>query len=225
MGRVPATWTSVRPAHDVIVALMEKGITQREISRVSGVTEDTLRTYRKNPDGRTLRTDIVDAIVGLMDPVHLKRFQRQEQPSLIGAQRRLRGLVRMGHSLAKLRAELGFDPQGITVAGRRASLSWDEYDKIVELYDRWSMVVGEKNVIAKAVSLGYLPPLAWDDDEIDNPSALPSGVVEGQVRNVLPSGREFHSLAKRRSTAEIARIYGVSRSRVRRKKVEETLAS
>ena len=45
-----------------------------------------------------------------------------------------------------------------------------------DVYDRLSMTPGPSQVCRdRARARGYLPPLAWDDDSIDDPRAVPAG--------------------------------------------------
>ena len=51
--------------------------------------------------------------------------------------------------------------------------------KVAALYDRWWNETGPSTSTAKrARGKGWLPPLAWDDDTIDDPSARPSRMTE-----------------------------------------------
>lgn len=206
-------------AAEAVRALRADGVPICRIADVAGVNRATVRRYlRSRPDDVTPHAETARALEGLADPQFARRFAR---PYLIGAQRRLRGLMWMGHSHEKMRAELGFDPMGVTVAGRRMTLSWEEYHKIVDLYDRWSMTFDSRQVQASARGLGYHSPLAWDDDTIDNPRAHPRGVKAGP----LPVGRELVSLLNRRSPAQIARIYNVTERTVLRRQQDLAEAS
>lgn len=108
----------------------------------------------------------------------------------IGTQRRLRALVALGHTWKTLGDQLGMERTNVRrLAVRepgimRASLA----DAIATLYDAWSMRVptttdgpGARRIREArqlAADNGWLPPLAWEGIDIDDPNAVadPGGV-------------------------------------------------
>lgn len=92
----------------------------------------------------------------------------------IGAQRRVQALMAIGWRHKDLIARLGFDTPSLlyktgTWVTRR------KHDAVKDLYDQLWNQPGPNSIhtqrrIAKA---GYAPPLAWDDETIDDPHAVP----------------------------------------------------
>lgn len=93
----------------------------------------------------------------------------------IGAVRRVQALMAMGWSHRDLAAAgvpnipKCWPPMGHLVTVER----WRE---VRDVYDRLSMTPGTSpETRGWAMSLGYAPPLAWDDTSIDDPIATPRG--------------------------------------------------
>lgn len=104
-----------------------------------------------------------------------------------GTRRRLQALAAVGWSPARVSAELGFSrtwAQKLTTVGRvhrvNAALVADVYERL------WNAAppqgtAGERLSMLRALSAarkaGWPPPLAWDDNSIDDPAAGPAVVV------------------------------------------------
>jgi len=112
----------------------------------------------------------------------MKRRREGRQPSayvdMIGTRRRIEALRAIGWPTEIIAAEaLGWSralrdlPRGPLVLRTTA-------DKIRAFYDTHSMTLGPSTrTRAHAARAGWAPPLAWDDDEIDDPQAQPHGVA------------------------------------------------
>lgn len=128
---------------------------------------------------------------------HLYAQHYLHGPRLIdstGTRRRLEALVALGYTWEHLTAELAA-LTGRTFAYKHVHqrhaafaegrLIGREYAaEFAELYDRLSMRLPDETVSARRASLraqrlGWLPPLAWDDDTLDDPNAKP---YVGQIR-------------------------------------------
>lgn len=115
-------------------------------------------------------------------------FQRQPGTAYvpsIGAKRRVQALMAIGWRHRDLSAKLGFDTPGL-VYKTGQWITRRKHDAVKDLYDRLWDQPGPNSVhtqrrIAKA---GYAPPLAWDDETIDDPEATPDlgAVVRGRGR-------------------------------------------
>lgn len=91
----------------------------------------------------------------------------------VGAVRRLQGLQVMGWPLRQISpghysmiAELSSSP--------RLSMRRRNFDLVRAAYDEKSMVPGpSRSTRLRAAAQGFVPPLAWDDECIDDPAAVP----------------------------------------------------
>lgn len=104
----------------------------------------------------------------------------------IGFQRRVRALQAMGYQLESIAAHLGITRGLLSVRLYRSEwISRTNHLKMTKVYDRLCMVTPEKpsrRTLLYAAREGWLPPLAWDDDTIDDPNFTP-----GRTRPMLIS--------------------------------------
>lgn len=131
-----------------------------------------------------------------------------------GTHRRIRALMRLGHSSATIAAAAGLHQRQISqillcttyvVSGTEAAIR--------RAYDRLSMTEGVSNrTRSRAVAAGWPPPLAWDENDIDDPAAEPYGGEAGlddlAVDEVLAGRMEFSRLAEQDRAAAVLALHG-----------------
>ena len=189
------------PVNAHLADLLAGGLMLAAISAASGIPLTTIQRIRdRQPRAVTARTSrallrlthasVIEAATGYV-PV-------------VGARRRLQGLMAIGWPLATLSERIGADAQGI-VANRRTSTLKDVHVSVCRVYDElWSTPGPSAITRSKAATYGYALPLSWDDDEIDNPAAEPhrgtpeSGVVGlDLVIELLGDGDTIETVARR----------------------------
>lgn len=191
--RVNHRLTAVVPAA-VVAAHIEKlkaaGMNLQDMQRVGGVSEATIRSAVK---GRAVQQDTARRILAI------RPGGKVMVPSC-GAARRLQALSAIGWSLTTLAELCGLDRRRLedlrTPAHARVQVDADR--TIRDLYDRlWDMPQDgqrARQVITRARTRGWLPPLTWDDGTgphgIDNPSATPYG------KTWLQPGGRWHTTAE-----------------------------
>lgn len=114
-----------------------------------------------------------------------------------GTGRRLQALVTLGWSVGQISNHTGLDRQCLDAAIHYRGITARTRDAVTAAYDRlWNQAPPQSNQrerIAYARSVrranlsGWVPPLAWDDDTIDDPTAAPH--VERELR---PGGKRIH---------------------------------
>ncbi len=95
----------------------------------------------------------------------------------IGTARRLQALMAIGYSQGQLSREVGIHQSYISKLMRnsRGRVNADTHNRVVAVYDRLSMTPGPcQQARNKAHRRGWAPPLAWDEDTIDQPDAQPA---------------------------------------------------
>lgn len=106
-----------------------------------------------------------------------------------GTRRRIMGLSAIGYNFTAIARKLGTDKSvvGNLNARMKKSVYPATAEKIRAVYDELSMIppLLDEDWIAKrtaneAKRRGYPSPLAWDDDTIDDPYALPEGLTHRQ---------------------------------------------
>lgn len=105
------------------------------------------------------------------------RAGRWQPPvSVVGSTRRLQALIALGHSQNELCRKSGISQSTMShlVRGSVQRTSIDTAQRVRKLYDELSMIPGRSQSSRdKARRLRWAPPLAWDDDLIDDPDAKP----------------------------------------------------
>ena len=115
----------------------------------------------------------------------------------IGVTRRLRALNALGYSQQDLADRLGAHYSWICklMSNGRAQVNPDTVTRIADLYNQLSMTPGSSERARRAARIkGWAPPLAWDDDTIDDPHAQPDGQIRRTDRKTVPFTEEYLEL-------------------------------
>lgn len=170
-----------------VATLRAAGMGRRQIAQVAGVAESTLTSLlygRVTPTGRRpptarVRKEIAAAIMSVETPT----LAPTAVIAAAGTHRRLQALVARGWSLNRLAKRLGWTRANLgqlldrdaVIARTRAAVAalyeelWDlEPDAPTPALRR-----GVTRAKRMAQDRGWLPPMAWDDDTIDDPTARP----------------------------------------------------
>jgi hypothetical protein len=96
----------------------------------------------------------------------------------LGARRRVQALAWMGWPNHEIARRIGCSPRSLPTLLARGRISTRLALRIAAVYDELAAVRGpSKGAASKARLYGWAPPLAWDDDRIDNPRCRPLGVA------------------------------------------------
>lgn len=101
-----------------------------------------------------------------------------------GTERRLQALVASGYSQAQIAREMSTHESWLSrlVNGYGHSVNAETVARVKQVYDRLAMTPGPSDRARRqARERGWAPPLAWDDDDIDNPAAKPDVGVHRPV--------------------------------------------
>lgn len=104
--------------------------------------------------------------------------QRPGKVSSVGTRRRVRALMRLGWTSAQIAHECGLQRRH-TISDltdeTRLTVLTTTAKKVAKAYDRLSMQIGpSERTRARAERAGWPPPLAYDDDQIDDPGYRPT---------------------------------------------------
>lgn len=125
----------------------------------------------------------------------------------VGTMRRLQALRALGWSLDALAPHVGITGQGISYicAGRTAHVKAVVRDSVERVYRDLSMSLprptseyeraGFDRARRYAARMGWVPPLAWDDDSIDDPAATPHDIAPPK-RKTGGQGRPARDVAE-----------------------------
>lgn len=111
----------------------------------------------------------------------LRRFRSGRSDKILdatGCRRRLQALQALGWSSSKIGRVAGINPGSIQRLLRAQQVRSSTAALVGRAYDDLSMKVGPSTAVRElARRKGWPPPLAWDDDTIDRPDAVPHGAL------------------------------------------------
>lgn len=211
-------YVDAAPVRAHVQALQAQGMGWKRVARAAGLDESTVWKLIYGDPARGLAPS--------------QRVTRKTRDALLavtldlapgatidgtGTRRRLQALVAIGWSMSELARRLGMLPSnlGATIHGRKevtvatATKARDLYD---QLWDQPAPPSGRHgSVPVKARNLarryGWVPPLAWDDETIDDPSATPhvDELAGARSRNERGGG-----IANRDALADCATSWGMT---------------
>jgi len=139
-----------------------------QIEAASGVSHDTIKQLLVG-QRRIARSTAVRLLA-----VEL-RLEGRALVDGAGTRRRLQALLRAGWSHPAMQAATGVSTKMLVRQNVTGMVTADVAERVRVVFDALSMRPGPSPITARrAAALGYLPPLAWDDDTIDDPTAQPS---------------------------------------------------
>lgn len=156
---------------DHIERLVARPLTYSQISALSGVAASTIRGLHVGEQKALHRRNVAKILA-----VSLNAEVTQGNVPALGAARRLQALYALGHFVYTIAEEAGISRDAVygLATNRWQSIDHARFEGVRRAYDKLSMVTGESwKARGIAERNGWVPPLAWDDDTIDNPAAVP----------------------------------------------------
>lgn len=159
------------PARRHVERLLVAGFTVRGIAEAAGASPSTISRLC-NPDKATVNRRLAARVLAVRPEALRRRRNPQAFVPAIGARRRLQALLALGHRHCDLTARLGFS-SALVLSHPGQLISQRTYVSVAALYDDlWDVPGPSPATATRARSLGYVPPMAWDDDAIDDPAAV-----------------------------------------------------
>jgi lambda repressor-like predicted transcriptional regulator len=150
-----------------IADLQAQGWSVSQIARAAGKSQSTLSSVMCRPH-KTVNRATGRAILAVTGP----KRDLQSMTSALGSARRVRALYALGHLQARIAKQTGLhrDAIGDLLWGRTSRVTERHAIAIRCAYDVLSMELGDSDRNrATAKAQGWVPPLAWDEESIDNP--------------------------------------------------------
>ncbi len=141
----------------------------------------------------------------------------------VGTRRRIQALSAIGWTYGDLAERLGVTRSAVHhLTDERPRIEATTARRITALYDRLSMTPGPSAITrARALAAGWPPPLAWDDDTIDDPTAKPSlgpppstAVDEVAIRRAMTGHRTPLTRTERRLIVTRLAAQGISDAKI-----------
>lgn len=189
-------WADAEPARQHVKTLMAKGAGIETIAAAGRVSTNTiyrlLYPLKGNPPARRMRADTADRILA----VRLENtLQPGHQIDVTGTRRRIHALAAIGWSLAEQGRRLGITRNNMSTITHQKLVTVRVARKIAALYDELSMTPATGRTAdrtrAIAARKGWAPPLAWDDDTIDDPAAAPDWGATAPRSDAIAEDAEF----------------------------------
>lgn len=159
------------------VARLLRTMSAEAIAAAAGVSRATVRRVATQ---RKVRPSTATALL----TVHPATSTGRHQVSALGSRRRVEALMALGWTPAEVGRAVGLTRQNFMAiaSGRRAIVSAGTAQRIREVYDRLSMLLAppgstrtmrahRTRMRRLAAAHGWAPPLAWDDEDLDDPTA------------------------------------------------------
>lgn len=184
-GRVP-----IAPVQEHIQFLQDNGISVKRLAKLSGVSLSTLgaikwgRTERSGQTYTRVHKTTADKILAVRPSAELMAAGRPIDAT--GTRRRLQALMCLGYSKQELGRRIDVAPSNMTALMKRDQVVAGTARKVTALYEQlWNKpAIGTEQrsriSVSRSISYArqhrYAPPLAGDDDTIDDPTASPAGL-------------------------------------------------
>lgn len=160
------------PARRHVEALIGAGFTVRGIAEAAGASPSTIGRLR-HPGKLTIHPHVAARVLAVTPDDVRRRAAAAAFVPAVGARRRIQALLVLGHRHADLTARLGFS-SALVLSHAGQLVSHRTHARVVALYEElWDTPGPSPATAARARCRGYAPPMAWDDDALDDPTATP----------------------------------------------------
>jgi hypothetical protein len=192
-GRFAQRWIDTQPIRDHVTQLQEQGLGLKRIVQLSGYSQGAMTKLMYGGDGRPptrrIRAEHAEKILAVK--ATMDTLAGGAVIDGTGTRRRLQALMTLGWSQTKLAHAIGFEVRNFAhlVHGRRG-ITVTTARAVRDLYEQlWDQTpprttTGHKGAYTRSVGYakarGWVPPLAWDDDRIDDPAATPDVGEQGR---------------------------------------------
>ncbi|WP_143320100.1 hypothetical protein [Cellulomonas iranensis] len=175
---VDRSLTDLGPVVEHLGALLDAGLSASRIGRLAGVSPTTVRRcvagHYEHLQQRTARR-----LLAVSLPHAVAAPVTHGRVPAVGARRRIAALLALGwthqHITAAMRTTGTHQRSALVLRQPGDQVEYATWAAIAAAYDDLSMTPGPSRVTARrAAALEYAPPLAWDDDTIDDPAATPN---------------------------------------------------
>ncbi len=186
-----------------VASLRDQGMGYRAIADAAGLHYQTVRNAGikppRGPHSRGVRWATAYKIMKVSTTV-------TRTVDATGTTRRLQALQALGWTGRVIGQHLGVCQRraATLISGQAATVEPHIVDRVHVLYDTLAMTPGPSAITrARAAANGWVPPLAWDDDTIDDPTAVPYsgseryGVDVDDIEWLLRAGETKDRIAER----------------------------
>ncbi|HET7397655.1 MAG TPA: hypothetical protein VFJ94_03945 [Intrasporangium sp.] len=185
-GRFGNTWVDAAPVREHVQSLQAAGLGLKQIVAASGYSHGAMTKLmygsQNTPPTKRIRAEHAQAILAVRATIDTLAGGATLDGT--GTRRRLQALMAIGWSQSKLARHLGYEVRNFCmlihgerdVTAKTARAARDLYDQLWDAQPPRA-TTGDKGAYTRSLryahARGWVPPLAWADDEIDDPTAVP----------------------------------------------------
>lgn len=173
--------TSPMPVERVrerVLALRAAGVSQRALAEAAGCSGTHIREIEQARFATVQRRIALRILAVRIDTVLAARHRPDDRVPAVGAVRRVGALLALGHTHETITAAGGEGWRSLSVT-TNATRGWTYlrlHEAACAAYSALSTTPGTNaRARTRALAMGYVPPLCWDDEDLDNPAATPHG--------------------------------------------------
>ncbi|MDN5768879.1 MAG: hypothetical protein L0H96_26040 [Humibacillus sp.] len=164
------------PIRDHVAMLLAAGASKRAIADAAGISATAMTQLVHRGQRHTQRATAARLLAVRLEDIQRRPTGRGFVPAT-GTRRRIQALQAIGHAARTIGSEAGVSAavvHNLTVqAGEWVSAR--NRDAILTAYDAlWARPGSSKQTATMSRTKGWAPPLAWDDDTIEDPAARPN---------------------------------------------------
>lgn len=204
-GRYDTGRVDAEPVREHMRYLMDNGVSVKRVAAITGLATSTVgsilwgrheRKHQPYPRVHKATAHKILAIKPTMDTMAPGR-----NIDATGTQRRLQALVTIGWSQARLSRHLGMQQRNFGTMMAAAQVTVKRALAVRALYEQcwnrpqtgadWHSKAAATRARNYAKAHGWLPPMAWDDDTIDDPATTPDLGGKDKLRDTIADDVAF----------------------------------
>lgn len=190
--------------------LRDAGMILREISEAANVAQDTICGILYKASTRFVCRDNARRLLAVPVPAKKPGPPQSNLVPAVGTIRRVRALARLGWTFAHIIAAGGSAIHRLDQLKNQEWVTERFAAAVHTAYEALSMTPGpSKYTAGRAARAGWAPPLAWDDDTIDDPDAQPVDSTRADVIDEVAVHRALNGERVPLTTAERDRVIAV----------------
>lgn len=171
--RIPKGWVDATPVIAHYQALRAAGMSVYRIAEVSGVHRDTL--YRMGRRGPTVQIETASKVLAIAVPSRVVA-EGAKYVDATGTRRRLQALMAAGWPIRSLEDQAGRHSSALWKAMHTETVFASTAAVVADLFDRLQLIPGPSEQSRRlAQGKGWALPLAWNEEDIDDPDGRPYG--------------------------------------------------
>lgn len=204
-GRQEIDRVDAAPVREHMDYLQANGISLKQLAKLTGLSHSAIsairygRTERGHAPYARVTTKTATKILAVKLTMDTMAPGRNIDST--GTKRRIQALVAIGWSLARIGQHIGISPTNMSTFMQADQCSVAKAKAVRELYDQlWNkpqVGTDQRSRISAnrarnyANARGWAPPLAWDDDAIDDPAAAPDLGERTLLRDTIAEDVEY----------------------------------